>query len=178
MLRQTTNLHKTVDKSGANAGFLISNKAGAAVKNHQYPLCGAAGYQPSSVIQDMYSVYRQGAVQRPPPPPPPPLPPAMPLHAPVPPQPAHSSHAGSDYGSLDRSSVSESDALSPVKRSQVSSAINAQVQHAALTLHCSGAQYCRTYVSVEPVLGRWFHYICWYGKVACCHNIATAGAST
>lgn len=61
------------------------------------------------------------------------------MHPPMPPQPAHSSHAGSaygsDYGSLDRSSVSESNAVSPVKRAQVYSAVDAQVQPALVTPH-------------------------------------------
>ena len=72
-----------------------------------------AGFQQASSTQEeMYNAYRQ----RQPQPQPQPQPPVTQIHAPLPPQPAS---YGSDYGSLDRSSMSGREAMSPVKRREV-----------------------------------------------------------
>ena len=73
-----------------------------------------AGFQQAPTPQEeVYSAYSQRQAQS--------RPPTMPATASLPRQPGHSQAASysSDYGSLDRSSMSGSEAMSPVKSMEV-----------------------------------------------------------
>lgn len=92
---------------------------GPMLMTHDSPECLTlgwfAGFQQAPPAQEVYGAYRQRQAQL--------RPPAMPTSVPLPPPPqpgpSHAASYGSDYGSLDRSSVSGSEATSPVKSMEV-----------------------------------------------------------